>query len=42
VTNTSSNPSGDRDAPLFALLLCLAFGSLAMLMVEKQRRAVRR
>jgi hypothetical protein len=41
-TNSSSNSSGNTGAPLFALLICLAFGTLAILMVEKQRRTVRR
>jgi hypothetical protein len=40
-TSSQSNGSG-TGTPLFALLICLAFGSLAMLMVEKQRRAIRR
>jgi uncharacterized protein HemX len=41
-TNTSSNSSGGSGSPLFALLVCLAFGSVALLMAEKQRRTVRR
>ena len=41
-TNSSSDGSGNTGAPLFALLICLAFGTLAILMVEKQRRTVRR
>jgi hypothetical protein len=40
-TSSQSNGSG-TGTPLFALLICLAFGSLAMLMVAKQRRAIRR
>jgi hypothetical protein len=42
VTSMPSNGSGDGGTPIFALLICLAFGSLAMLMVDKQRRTVRR
>jgi len=41
-TSTLSRSSGDNGTPIFALLICLAFGSLAMLMVEKQRRTIRR
>ena len=41
-TNTSSNSSGGSGSPLFALLICLAFGSVALLVAEKQRRTVRR
>jgi hypothetical protein len=40
-TNAANSSSGDSGMPLFALLIALAFGSLAMLMVEKQRRAIR-
>ena len=40
-TNAANNSSGDSGMPLFALLIAVAFGSLAMLMVEKQRRAIR-
>jgi hypothetical protein len=41
-TNSSSDSSGNAGVPLFALFICLAFGTLAILMVEKQRRTVRR
>jgi hypothetical protein len=41
-TNSSSDSSGNTGVPLFALLICLAFGTLAILMVEKQRRTARR
>ena len=40
-TSTPSNTSGDSGTPILALLICLAFGCLAMLMVDKQRRTVR-
>jgi uncharacterized repeat protein (TIGR01451 family) len=41
-TNTSSNPSNDGTTPLFALLICMAFGSLALVTVLAQRRSIRR
>jgi hypothetical protein len=41
-TSTPSNRSGDGGTPIIGLLICLAFGFLAMLMVDKQRRTVRR
>jgi len=41
-TNTSSNSSGGSGSPLFALLICLAFGSVALIIADKQRRTVRR
>ena len=34
--------SGDGGTPLFALLICFAFGSLALLTIQAQRRSVRR
>jgi hypothetical protein len=40
-TNGSSSSGGDS-TPLFALLICLAFGSLGLLAVEAQRRSIRR
>ena len=39
--NGSSSSGGDS-TPLFALLICLAFGSLGLLAVEAQRRSIRR
>jgi len=40
-TNAASSGSGEGGVPIFALLVALAFGSLAALMVEKQRRTIR-
>jgi hypothetical protein len=39
--NGNSSTGGDS-TPLFALLICLAFGSLGLLAVEAQRRSIRR
>jgi hypothetical protein len=39
-TSTGSGP-GDGSAPLFALLICLAFGGLGLLAVQAQRRTMR-
>lgn len=36
------SPSSDDTTALFALLICLAFGSLGLLVAEVQRRSVRR
>jgi uncharacterized repeat protein (TIGR01451 family) len=41
-TNTSDSGSDDGTVPLFGLLICLAFGSLALLTVQAQRRSIRR
>jgi hypothetical protein len=41
-TNAPSNSSGSNGTPFFVLFVCFAFGSLAMLIVEKQRRRIRR
>jgi hypothetical protein len=41
-TSTSDNRSNGDSMPLFALLICLAFGSLAMLTVQAQRCSIRR
>ncbi len=42
VTSTDgSSPSGDS-TPLFALLICFAFGGLGLAAVEAQRRSIRR
>jgi hypothetical protein len=40
-TNAASNSSGGQGSPLFAVLICLAFGCVALLMAVKQRRTVR-
>jgi hypothetical protein len=40
-TNTP-NDSGNGSTPLFALMICLVFGSLGLLAVQAQRKAVRR
>ena len=40
-TNTNGGPAGDA-IPLFALLICLAFGGLGLLAVQAQRKSIRR
>jgi hypothetical protein len=40
-TNTGDGSSGGAPLPLFALLLCSAFGALGLLAVQAQRRAMR-
>jgi hypothetical protein len=42
VTGTDSNGSSNGSAPLFALLICFAFGGLGLAAVGAQRRTVRR
>jgi hypothetical protein len=41
-TNTPGGSSGSGSTPLFALLICLMLGSLGLLAVQAQRKAVRR
>jgi hypothetical protein len=41
-TSSSNDSSGDSSTPLFALLICLAFGGLGLLAVQTQRRNLRR
>jgi len=41
-TTTGGGPSGDGTAPFFALMICLAFGGLGLLAVQRQRRTLRR
>jgi hypothetical protein len=41
-TSTPGNGPTDGSTPLFALLICLAFGGFALVAVEGQRRAIRR
>ena len=41
-TTISDGSSGDSPTPLFALLICLAFGLLGLLAAQTQRRALRR
>jgi uncharacterized protein HemX len=41
-TNAGSNGSSNGSTPLFALLICLAFGGLGIGTVQMQRRSVRR
>jgi hypothetical protein len=41
-TSTDSSSSGDSSTPLFALMICLAFGGLGLAAVEAQRRSIRR
>ena len=40
-TSAARSGSGEGGIPVFALLIALAFGSIAALMVEKQRRTIR-
>jgi hypothetical protein len=40
-TSTGSNGSSNNSTPLFALLICLAFGGLGLLAVQAQRRSMR-
>lgn len=41
-TSTGSNGPINSSTPLFALLICLAFGGLALIAVDAQRRSIRR
>jgi len=41
-TTISDGSSGDSPTPLFALLICLAFGLLGLLAAQTQRRTLRR
>jgi hypothetical protein len=41
-TTVSDGSSGDSPTPLFAFLICLAFGVLGLLTVQTQRRSLRR
>lgn len=41
-TSTDGNGTSGPSIPLFALLICLAFGGLGLAAVESQRRSVRR
>jgi hypothetical protein len=41
-TSTGSNGLTNSSTPLFALLICLAFGGLALVAVDAQRRSIRR
>jgi hypothetical protein len=41
-TSTGSSGSSNNSTPLFALLICLAFGGLALATVGAQRRSLRR
>ena len=40
-TSTGSGSSSDNSTPLFALLICLAFGGLGLAAAEAQRRSIR-
>lgn len=40
-TSTGGGSTSDGSAPLFALLICLAFGGLGLTAVEAQRRGIR-
>jgi hypothetical protein len=40
-TGIADVPSSNNSTPLFALLICLAFGGLGMAAVEAQRRRIR-
>ena len=41
-TGAGSERSSNNSTPLFALLICLAFGGLCLVAVEAQRRSIRR
>jgi hypothetical protein len=41
-TGAGSDRSSNNSTPLFALLICLAFGGLCLVAVEVQRRSIRR
>lgn len=41
-TTTGGNGSGNNSLPLFALLICLAFGAIGLAAVTDQRRSIRR
>jgi hypothetical protein len=41
-TNTSDGPNGSAPMPLFVLLMCSAFGALGLLVVQAERRTIRR
>jgi hypothetical protein len=41
-TSTGGTDSGNNSTPLFALLICLAFGGLGLAAVEMQRRSIGR
>jgi uncharacterized repeat protein (TIGR01451 family) len=41
-TTTGGGPSGDSPTPFPALMICLAFGGLGLLAVQRQRRTLRR
>jgi hypothetical protein len=40
-TATRSNPANSDAFPLFALLICAAFGGLGLLAVQAQRKSTR-
>ena len=41
-TSTTGGGSGNNSMPIFALLICVAFGALGLTAVEAQRRSIRR
>jgi hypothetical protein len=41
-TSTAGSSSGGNSTPLYALLICFAFGGLGLAAVEAQRRTIRR
>jgi hypothetical protein len=41
-TSTGGSDPGNNSTPLFALLICLAFGGLGLAAVDMQRRSIRR
>jgi hypothetical protein len=41
-TSTGSDNSSQNSTPLFALLICFAFGGLGLAAVQAQRRSIRR
>jgi uncharacterized repeat protein (TIGR01451 family) len=42
ITSASSGPINQDSTPLFALLICIAFGGLGLLAVQAQRKSMRR
>ncbi len=42
VTSTDGNSSNGDTMPLFAILICIAFGGIGLLAVQAQRQSIRR
>jgi len=41
-TSTTGSGSGNNSTPIFALLICVAFGALGLAAVQTQRRSIHR